>query len=180
MDGEIVQRAVTRVRLAPPRERRLGIGHEVLVHLDPKIGDPTDRALSKQLGDVADRGALDVIVAEDRDPAARARSPGHSLGLGERGRHRLLAPDMFARLERGDGHRRMEPGRRGDRDDVDLEDFETSAFQSAVAVSKPNSSARLRARLSSTSQSATRLTTGASPPKTARTPVQASAWHLPI
>src|SRR5580704_10014391 len=55
--------------------------------------------------------------------------------------------------------------------------FETSDRQSEVEIWKPNSSARLRARLSSTSQSATRLTTGVVP-KTALTPVQASAWHL--
>ena len=64
-------------------------------------------------------GALDVIVAEDRDPARGARRRRHALGVGERRRHRLFAPDMLARLERRDRHRRMQRVRRRDRDDVD-------------------------------------------------------------
>ena len=64
-------------------------------------------------------GTLDVIIAEDRDLARGARRRRHPLGVGERRRHRLFAPDMLARFERRDRHRRMQRVRRRDRDDVD-------------------------------------------------------------
>src|SRR5208282_747325 len=119
MDGKIVERAIAGARVATPCERRLRIGHEVLVHLDAELGDRADRAALQVLCDVTDCGTLDVVVAEDRDFAARARRRGHVLGVAERGRHRLFAPDVLARFKSGDRHRRVQIGRGRDRDDVD-------------------------------------------------------------
>ena len=120
MDGEIVERAVAGARLAAPGERRLRVGHEVLVHLDAKLGQPADRAAPYELcGCNGSAGTLDVVVAEDGDLAARPRRRGHALGVGERRRHRLFAPHVLARFERGDRHRRVQSVRGGDRDDID-------------------------------------------------------------
>ena len=46
MDGEIVQGAVAGARVAAPGKRRLGIGHEILVHFEAEMGQPADRARS--------------------------------------------------------------------------------------------------------------------------------------
>ena len=120
MDREIVERAIARAASLRQENGALGVGHEILVHLDAEMSDPADRVLVEQPGDVADRRTLDVVVAEDRDPAAGARRRRHALRVRERGRHRLFAPDVLAGLERGDRHRGVQAGRGGDRDDIDL------------------------------------------------------------
>ena len=79
---------------------------------------PIAPALEK-LADETDGRALDIIVAEDRDPTRCPRRRRHPLGIGERGRHRLFAPHVLARFERRDRHRRMERVRRRDRYDLD-------------------------------------------------------------
>ena len=117
MDGEIVQSAVAGPRLAAPGKRRLGIGHEVLVHFEAKMGEQADRVALDQLVDEADGRTLDVIVAEDGDAAGGARRRRHALGLVERRRHRLFAPHMLASFERCDRHRRMQGVGGGDRND---------------------------------------------------------------
>ncbi|CAI2931734.1 protein of unknown function [Aminobacter niigataensis] len=103
-----------------PEERSVGIGHEVLVHLDAEMVDLADDLLVEQLADVADGRALDVVVAEYRCLARLAGGGGHGFGLCERRRHRLFAPQVLAGFEDGDGHLGMELVWRGQRDDLDL------------------------------------------------------------
>src|SRR5580693_6653755 len=91
----------------------------ILVHLDPEMRDGADGALPQELADVPDGGALDVVVPEDSHLAATAGGLGYALGVGERRRHWLLAPDMLALFERGDRHWRVPGVGSGDRDDVD-------------------------------------------------------------
>ena len=118
MDGEIVQGAVAGPRLAAPGKGRLGIGHVVLVHFEAKMGEQADRVALDKLADEADGWALDVIIAEDGDPARGARRRRHALGIFERRRHRLFAPHMLARFERRNRHRRMQGVGGGDRNDL--------------------------------------------------------------
>ena len=120
MHAEIVERAIAVDGLVALLERRFGVGQKILVHLDADMVDGADRVLVEQLADVPDHRVLDVVVAEDRGLAGGAGGGQHLLGIGEAGRHRLLAPDMLAGRERGSRHFEMEPVRRGDRDHVDL------------------------------------------------------------
>ena len=119
MNGEIVQRAIAGALFAAPGEGRLGVGHVVLVHLDAKMLDRTDRAAGEKLGDVADRGTLNIVVAEYGDPAAGPRRRLHALRVGETGRHRLFAPYVLARFEGRHRQGRVQSIGRRDRNDVD-------------------------------------------------------------
>ncbi len=117
VDGEIIQGAVAGPRLAAPGKGRLGIGHEVLVHFEAKMGEQADRVALEKLVDEADGRTLDVIIAEYGDAAGGARRRRHALGLVERRRHRLFAPHMLASFERRDRHRGVQGVGGGDRND---------------------------------------------------------------
>ena len=119
MHAEIVERAMARRAVALEAERRPGVGHEILVHLDPDMVDPADRARGQQMADLPDHRILDVVVPKDRDATRHTRRIRHALRIGEAGRHRLFAPHMLARLERGDRHLGVELVGRRDRHHVD-------------------------------------------------------------
>ena len=119
MDGEIVERAVAGRCFVLPIVERVGVGHEILVHFDAQVIHGANDILFEEPGNVADRRILDVIVTEHANLARAPSGITHPQRVGERRRHRFLAPDVFASLEGGDGHLSMECIRCGDRDHVD-------------------------------------------------------------
>ena len=68
---------------------------------------------------MGERRVADVVVADHGRDAGRGGRRGHLLGLGEGQPERLLAIDVLAGGDRGEGHLAVEAVRRGDRDDVD-------------------------------------------------------------
>ena len=118
--GEIAERAEARhVAPAAPGIGRLGVGHVVFVAHAAEIADLADRAILDQLLGEPDGGRAHVVVADQRLALGAACDRGHLLGGVEIGGQRLLAIDMLAGLERGDGDLRMQRVGRGDRDHVD-------------------------------------------------------------
>jgi hypothetical protein len=97
-----------------------------------------DRAFVEQRFHVTDQRVLDVIVAHDSRLAGFAGRGAHALGIGERGRHRLFAPDMLAGFEGRDRHVGMKLVGRCDRDHIDFRIGEQIA-PIAVDLAKPNS-----------------------------------------
>ena len=61
----------------------------------------------------------DVVVAQHGHDPGRPGRGLHLFGVGQRQRHRFLAPDVFARLKRGKRHLAVEVVRRCDADDID-------------------------------------------------------------
>ena len=120
VDAEIVDRAMARRPVALYAEHRIGVGHEIFVHLDADVVHPADRASFQQRLDLPDHRVLDVIVAQRRDAPGGFGGVGHSARIGKARRHRLFAPDVLAGLERGDRHLRVELVRRRDRHHVDF------------------------------------------------------------
>ena len=179
MHAEIVERAIAVGRLVALLERRLGVGHEILVHLDADMVDGADRALVEQFPDVPDHRILDVVVAEHGGLAGARAPPQASF------RRRPGSAPSASRTRHACRRRvRRVAISRWNLFGVVIETTSTSGSattlrQSPEDFSKPNSAALARARSSFASPRWTRRTSGTSP-NTGLTAFQASAWLLPM
>ena len=81
--------------------------------------DPPELAGRHHLARLPDHGVAGVVERHDELAFSRARQRHQRLGLGKRGRQRLVADHVDAGLEKGRRHRRMQMIGRHDDDRLD-------------------------------------------------------------
>ena len=100
MTAHIAKRALATASFGQaPRVGHVHVAHEIFGIDTVEVHDIANHALVDDLLDGEQGRGLDVVVTQNRLQAARLsviRRRSHALGIGNRGRHRLLTPYVLA------------------------------------------------------------------------------------
>jgi hypothetical protein len=109
--------------LQPPHERELGIDDPILQILGTDVTDLAETTFGNELPSECHRRHAPVVERHHRTHAVSCCPVGrgrHDNGLVDGVRQRLLAQDVLAGVERGDGHLGVRVSRRAHVDEIDV------------------------------------------------------------
>ena len=116
MAADVTQRPQPRLRDgAAPGPGQVRVGLIILIDPAAELHHTANRAIGHQPARVRVRRVARIVIAQHRGLARGRRDRPHRLGIRQRQRHRLFAPDMLAGQQRRRRHLAVHPVRRGDR-----------------------------------------------------------------